>query len=280
MLMSFGGVVLAAIVVGATWLLTVLLQIVDVGTGHFVRRAGRTAGTRDRDRILTWMIAVGSVVLIAVIVGVDFSLRIVFGLIATLPEAISLLIGLVSLVICFAIAVVAALLASRALRRPETGYQVIRDELRGQSGARLSKGRIADYRSWLRALDERSKDLRRKIVIGRVVRSVPVIISICGLILVVVAYLDGEVEWWLIAISALAVALTIWLAIRGAQISLARNLAIHAVHQKQRAESLLLLSELERKAPKKVAGLSERVSRALAILREQQSQPTQENRPR
>lgn len=268
------------IVLICIWLLACLLQIVDVGTGHFVRRAGRTAGSRDRDRILTWMIAIGSLVLIAVGVGVDFSLRLILSELPPLPAEIALLLGLMGLVLTFAVAVVTGLLTSRALRKPQIGYQVIRDELRTLSGSRLSKGRIADYRAWLSAIDERKRDLKSKIIVGRIVRALPVVIALATIAISIWAVVSGVLPVWILAVAILALVISLWLAIWGGQISLARNLAIYAVHQKQRLEALELLTELERKTPRKVAGLSERVSRALAILREQQTQPTQENRSR
>jgi hypothetical protein len=257
----------------AGWSLAVLLQLVDVVTGHQVRRAGRAAGTRDRDRVLAWTIAVCAIVLVAVVLGVDVAARL-------LLDRAELLGGALALVGLAAAGAVTALLAARALRRPQTGYQVIRDELRSQAGTRLAKGRIADYRSWLSAIDERQGDLRRHVVAGRWTRVVPVLVALLALAAAIALTATGDRPWWTAALCVIPVALSAWLAVWGARISLARNLAIHAVHQKQRAEALLLLEDLDRKSPRKVAGLSERVSRALAILREQQGQHGQENRPR
>ncbi len=257
------GIVLAVAVAG--WALACLLQLVDVVTGHQVRRAGRAAGTRDRDRILSWTIAVCSIVLVLLVVGVDLAARL-------LLDRSELLWGSLALVGLTTAAAVTALLAARALRRPQTGYQVIREELRAQSGLRLAKGRIADYRAWLSAIDDRQNDLHRHVVAGRWVRAVPVVVAL--LVLATAGWLASAraLPWWQAVLCVILVVLSVWLAIWGARISLARNLAIHAVHQKQRAEALLALEELERKTPRKVAGLTERVSRALAILREQQGQ--------
>ncbi len=278
--MTSDSFLIALVVLLAVWILAVLLQVVDVGTGHFVRRAGRTAGNRDRDRILTWMIAIGSILLVAVVAGVDLSLRLILDVSREGDEPAGLLVGSIGIVVSFAVAVVSALLISRGLRRPQTGYQVLRDELKSQSGSRLSKGRIADYRSWLSAIDDRQKNLSSKVAIGRVVRSIPVLLAIAGTVLAIWSSVSGHPRVWAIVIGVIAFGISLWLAVWGARISLARNLAAHAVHQKQRAEALLLVADLERKAPRRVAGLSERVSRALAILREQQGQQTQENKPR
>lgn len=268
--MDTGTLGIALGVVVAAWALASLLQLVDVVTGHQVRRAERAAGTRDRDRVLSWTIAVCSIVLVLLVLGVDLGARL-------LLDRGELLWGCLLLVGLAAAAAITALLAARALRRPQTGYQVIRDELRGHAATRLAKGRIADYRAWLATIDDRQNDVRSHVVLGRWVRAVPVVVALVALGVSTRLALAGALPWWQAALGLVAAGASIWLAVWGARIALARNLAIHAVRQKQRAEALLALDDLERKAPRKVAGLSERVSRALAILREQQGQ---ENRPR
>lgn len=249
----------------AGWALAFLLQLVDVRTGHQVRRAGRAAGFRDRDRILAWTVTVCAIVLILLVLGVDFAARL-------LLDRDELLLGLLLLIGLAAVGAITALLSARAIRRPQTGYQVIREELRGLAGTRLAKGRIADYRNWFEAVDARQNDLRQHVMIGRWVRAIPPVVAAVALSGAIWSAALGRIPPWGVALCLIPLALSVWLAVWGARISLARNLAIHAVQQKQRAELLLVLDELERKAPRKVAGLSERVSRALAILREQQGQ--------
>ena len=249
----------------AGWVLAFLLQLVDVRTGHQVRRAGRAAGFRDRDRILAWTVTVCAIVLIIVILGVDLAARL-------LLDRSELLLGLLLLIALAAVGAITALLAARAIRRPQTGYQVIREELRGLAGTRLAKGRLADYRNWFEAVDARQNDLRQHVVVGRLVRAIPPVVAAGALSLAIWSSASGGMPVWSALLYLIPLGMSLWLAVWGARISLARNLAIHAVQQKQRAELLLVLDELERKAPRKVAGLSERVSRALAILREQQGQ--------
>ncbi|MEO7349904.1 MAG: hypothetical protein ABIW32_08630 [Terrimesophilobacter sp.] len=254
----------------ASWAFAFLLQLIDVITGNKVKRAGRAAGTRDRDRVLVWTIAVCASMLIIVTLGVDFAARLFL-------DQGELLWGALVLVLLFAVGASTALLAARALRRPGTGYQVFRNELRAQSGARLTKGRLADYRSWLDTIDARENDVRRRVIVGRWVRAIPV--AVAGMAIIVAIWLAavGEFAAWQVVLCLVPVAVSTWLAIAGARTALARNLAIHAVHHKQRAEAIIMLEDLERKAPRKVAGLSERVSRALAILREQQGQDDKEH---
>lgn len=249
----------------AGWVLAFLLQLVDVRTGHQVRRAGRAAGFRDRDRILAWTVTVCAIVLVLLVLGVDFAARL-------LLDRGELLLGLLLLIALAAAGAITALLAARAIRRPQTGYQVIREELKGLAGTRLAKGRLVDYRNWFEAVDARQNDLRQHVMVGRWVRAIPPVVAAVALSVAIWSCVSGATPAWEALLFLIPLALSVWLAVWGARISLARNLAIHAVQQKQRAELLLALDELERKTPRKVAGLSERVSRALAILREQQGQ--------
>jgi hypothetical protein len=88
------------------------------------------------------------------------------------------------------------------------------------------------------------------------VRGIPGLVALIALSCAVWLAGVDEVPPWQAALYVVAVALSVWLAVWGARISLARNLAIHAVHQKQRAEAILMLEELDRKTPLKVAVLS------------------------
>jgi hypothetical protein len=68
----------------------------------------------------------------------------------------------------------------------------------------------------------------------------------------------------------LATPVSIALGIAGTRAALAARTAQHAVYLKQRAEVVHLLEEFDRSARKGVAGLGDRVARALQILRDQQ----------
>ena len=76
--------------------------------------------------------------------------------------------------------------------------------------------------------------------------------------------------WWIPGLALLALAISSLLALASARASLASKTAWHAVYLKQRTEVEDLLIELEKAARKGVAGLGDRVARALQILREQQ----------
>lgn len=68
----------------------------------------------------------------------------------------------------------------------------------------------------------------------------------------------------------LAAASCALIALFASRVALASKVAWHAVYVKQRLEALRLLEDLERSSRKGVAGLGERVTKALQILRDQQ----------
>ncbi|MBX3093918.1 MAG: hypothetical protein KF680_05160 [Cryobacterium sp.] len=246
------------------WALFTLLQVVDVVTGRQLRRAGRAVGTRDRDRLFAWTIICCAIVLILVMFGVIIASRLILDHAQPWFGA-ALMVGLAG------VSAASAILAVRALRRPESGYATLLERLRAADGTRVPKGRVKDFRRWLEAIDERETDVRRTVMLGRWVRSVP---PVTGLVLVlagVLLWLGGAVDPWVPLLSIAAPVISIVLSTLGARMSLARNLAVHAVHQKQRAEIVEAIDDLERRAPRKATGLTDRVSRALAILREQQN---------
>lgn len=262
------------VIVDATailWVLLALLQVVDVATGRALRRAGRAVGSRDRDRLLAWTIISCSIVLVLLIFGTVIATRLVLDHNQPWLGA-AIMVGLAG------VGAGSAILAVRALRRPESGYATLLDKLRAADGVRLSRGRVKDFRRWLDAIDERERDLRRTVVIGRWVRVIP---PITGLVLVLAAvflWIGGGADVWIPLLTIAAPVLSTVFSIIGARLSLARNLAVHAVHQKQRTEIIDAIGELERRAPRKASGLTDRVSRALAILREQQhTNPTQQD---
>ena len=99
----------------------------------------------------------------------------------------------------------------------------------------------------------------------------PIIATTTFLLLATMFVLSGDWQhWWTIALAVLGLAITAGLALTSARASLASKTAWHAVYLKQRSEVEDLLLELEKSSRKGVAGLGDRVARALQILREQQ----------
>ena len=99
----------------------------------------------------------------------------------------------------------------------------------------------------------------------------PIIAAAVFLLLLATVVVSGEwQDWWLPCLVLLGVAVSSGLALTSARASLASKTAWHAVYLKQRSEVEDLLIELEKSSRKGVAGLGDRVARALQILREQQ----------
>lgn len=254
------------VIVDATailWVLFALLQIVDVVTGRQLRRAGRAVGSRDRDRLLTWTVICCSLVLVLLIFATIIAARLILDHGQPWLGA-ALMLGLAG------VAATSAILAVRVLRRPESGYATLLEKLRATDGVRLSRGRVKDFRRWLDAIDERERDVRRTVMVSRWVRVIPPLTGVVLVLSAVLLWLGGGVEVWIPILTIAAPVLSTLFFIIGARFSLSRNLAIHAVHQKLRGEIVEIIADLERRAPKRASGLTDRVSRALAILREQQ----------
>jgi hypothetical protein len=105
---------------------------------------------------------------------------------------------------------------------------------------------------------------------GNVLRVVPPILSLLAFVLALaIAIVRPENAGLPVALFA-AFAVSSLIAVASARASLASKTAWHAVYLKQRAEVEDLLLELEKASRKGVAGLGDRVARALQILREQQ----------
>jgi len=99
----------------------------------------------------------------------------------------------------------------------------------------------------------------------------PIIATATLLLLTTLLIATGDWQLgWLLGVVVLGVAVTSGLALTSARASLASKTAWHAVYLKQRSEVEDLLIELEKSSRKGVAGLGDRVTRALQILREQQ----------
>lgn len=77
-----------------------------------------------------------------------------------------------------------------------------------------------------------------------------------------------------VLIALLAIPVSYLLAIPSARFALAAKVVWHAINQKQRADAVDLIEEFERSSRKGVAGLGDRVARALQILRDQQQDTT------
>lgn len=165
-----------------------------------------------------------------------------------------------------------------ASRVPQlSAFSVLRDELQDAAGARLSADQLTDFRQRLAALDER--EALRSVPQSRgantqLWRGVPwQLAAVAFSFLPIVATLvDGPIDVAVLLVGLLLPAISYVLALAVARASVAAAGARTNLHSHQRAEIVELLEQAARSSRQKVAGLGDRVARALQILREQQAE--------
>jgi hypothetical protein len=107
-----------------------------------------------------------------------------------------------------------------------------------------------------------------------ILRLTPIVVGLFVLVAVwvAVALVPNDQTASLVFVAALAPVLSAVFAVLGIRFSLLSDIAWRRVYGRQRADIIGLLEGLERTSRKGVAGLGDRVARALQILREQQPQ--------
>jgi hypothetical protein len=164
-----------------------------------------------------------------------------------------------------------------ASRVPQlSAFSVLRDELQDAAGARLSADQLTDFRRRLAALDEREK--LRSVPPSRganaqLWRGVPwELAAVASSFLpALAALLITPVDPGSVAARLLLPVISYMLALAVARASVAAAGARSNLHSHQRAEIAELLDSAAKSSRQKVAGLGDRVARALHILREQQA---------
>lgn len=182
---------------------------------------------------------------------------------------------IVALLLAFWVGILALQLADIALtasRLPQlSAFASIRAELVDAQDQRLPAEQLDAYRTQVEALDAR--EASRAVAPGRSAiaqlwrgtpwRLVPAVLSLLPV------FLMGAVwPWGLFAL--LLPAITYMLGLVAARASVAASSARALLHEQQRLEIEDLLERASRASRKRVAGLGDRVTRALQILREQQ----------
>lgn len=159
-----------------------------------------------------------------------------------------------------------------ASRLPQlSAFAAIRAELTDAAGQRLPAEQLEGYREQIAALDAR--EAARAIPAGRGAteqlwrgtpwRLAPVVLAF------VPVFLATEL-WPLNLLALLLPVITYVLALAAARASVAAASARALIHEAHRVEIEDLLDRASRSSRKRVAGLGDRVTRALQILREQQ----------
>ena len=165
-----------------------------------------------------------------------------------------------------------------ASRVPQlSAFSVLRDEVRDASGARLAQEQLDDFRDRLAALDRReaaravppSRGANAQLVQGVPWQLAAVALSLLPMIAVVTG--PGSAVGAAI-VGLLLPVISYLLALAVARASVAAAGARSSLHGNQRAQIIELLDAAAKTSRKKVAGLGDRVARALQILREQQGE--------
>lgn len=257
------------------WLLALSLQLADLGTARFdARLLARGARTVVRLHAVAWVVPLAALVVVGLGLGLDWEARLLFDErdpLAAVVVAIVMLVGLVAAWLAITVA---------ATRPAVDSYRALRDELMDVAGTRVQQERLDEMRARLSGIDDdrdrtppsptASTRTVALWVFRRPQRVLPPLAAVLLLVLASVAAAEHPGRGWTIAVAAVAVVLSTVLAIAGARASLVLLNAVRDAQVEYRAEVVHLLAEAEKISKKPVAGLGERVSRALQILREQQ----------
>ncbi len=218
--------------------------------------------TRNSVRELVWSMAVAAITAVVVAFGVDVAARAVFD--ASRPFVAYLLIIATALV-AFG---VGALAVIAVVRRERPTYARIRRDLRDRAVLHLEPAELEEFE--LRLADADRLRARRSAA-GPLIRVVALIAVIgFGIVGAIAGFADGIPGLAVSAIVAGVLSIAAYLVATRAAV--VRQQAIDAVRSAQRAEVVALLERARIPQRRSVPGLRDRVSRALAILREQQKQ--------
>lgn len=266
--------VIAAVIAGI-WLLVALFQLGDVATVFLDSRTARDRDvpgriSRERTNELFWIIPIVAILALVIGVGVDHAARYFFDV---MNPAVGSLIVLGIAVLVVGVAGLA--LAATAATDP-VSYSALRRDLREFEGQRITPAQLAAFRARLARIDARTRSRMRS---GRLLLATPNILRLATIVIglfvvasvcIAVAFAPSDQSPSIIVVSVLAPVLSALFAALGIRFGLSSDLAWRRVYARQRVDILKLLEGFERVTRKGVAGLGDRVARALKILSEQQ----------
>ncbi|MEO7006808.1 MAG: hypothetical protein ABI275_04540 [Terrimesophilobacter sp.] len=271
--MNISGIVAAALV--SVWLIALLFQLSDLGANWLTALNARDIpgrGGRTHPGAVVWMPPVASLIAVAVMLGADSAGRLLFNG-HPWPGVIILL--------SLAVVIAAVALGTLVILRQRTvpSYALLREKLRLLRGAKLGKDEVVELHKELVFIDTlhhrgSAAPASADGVVAATVRAnrwrlSPAVLGVVAFVAVALAAIGSES--WPLALAALLLPAASYLLGRSSVRALrTAQSAWDEVYQKQRAEAAAELDELERRASRGVPGLSDRVSRALRILREQQ----------
>ncbi|MGV8911822.1 MAG: hypothetical protein ACOH14_04320 [Rhodoglobus sp.] len=267
----------ALIILVALWLIAFSTQVADYATARFDHlRLARGVRTRVRLHPVAWVVPVAAVALVVTAVGVDWSTRLFFADPVQIPAA--LLIALSTVVVVVS---VVAIVTVVVVRPPADSYRLARDELVVLAGVRMHQDQVDEFHARVAAIDTASKDRTSSdastisaalLLVAKTPRRL--IAPVVSLMVAIAAAADVFTHPdrpWVLVLGLLSVFASVTFAIVAARASLALHTAVRSTQEIYRRELVGLIAEAEKSSKKRVAGLGDRVARALSILREQQA---------
>ncbi|MGV8876014.1 MAG: hypothetical protein ACOH1K_00730 [Rhodoglobus sp.] len=265
----------------ALWLIAFATQLADYATARFDhQRLSRGVRSRIRLHPVAWVVPVAGITFMLIAVGVDWSTRMLF---AGSDQLLAATLGFLSTVVV--LIAVTAIITVVVARPPADSYRLMRDELIEGAGVRMHQDRVDEYHGRVLALTDAATARHGAAGTAGTVRAsvrslgvrtphrliAPVIaLALLGVAIVAVAT-ETSLPWWVLALALGCVALSVAMALAAARASLSLHTQVRLSQDSYRRELLDLLIEAERGSKKRVAGLGDRVARALSILREQQA---------
>ncbi|MGV8850954.1 MAG: hypothetical protein ACOH1M_00120 [Rhodoglobus sp.] len=267
----------ALTIVVALWLIAFSTQVADYATARFDHlRLARGVRTRVRLHPVAWVVPVAAVALVVTAVGVDWSTRLFFADPAQIPTA--LLIALSTVVVVVS---VVAIVTVVVVRPPADSYRLARDELVVLAGVRMHQDQVDEFHARVAAIDTASKDRTSPdastisaallLVAKTPRRLIAPVVSLMVALAAAADVFNHPDRAWVLVLGLLSVFASVTFAIVAARASLALHTAVRSTQEIYRRELVGLIAEAEKSSKKRVAGLGDRVARALSILREQQA---------
>lgn len=266
-MISGGAIDIEALLAGALFVGAVVLglQLADAISAAIDARRVRDDDepdtmTRRRIRELAWSIAITSVLAVIVAFGALSAVRLVWDSDRPVVGAVAL-VGTTGLVLVIGLIAIVAV-----VRRERPTYARIRRDLRDRSSFTLDADELAEFDA---RLDRADRVRERRSRAATLLRSVGVVLIVA---LAVVIWLVTPLPTGLpvvlgFSLGALLGVAAFVVAVRAGAV---RTAALEAVLTAQRSEVEALLERARIPQREPVPGLRDRVSRALAILREQQ----------
>ena len=270
----------ALTIVAALWLVAFSAQVADYATARFDHlRLARGVRTRLRLHPVAWTVPLAGITIVALTISADWSTRLFFADPAQAPVAVLIALGTV-----VAAVVIVAIIAVVLVRPPADSYRLVRDELLESAGVRIHQDQVDEFRARVTLIDDAAKahhaadaatvPAALRLSVQTPHRLIAPVLAVTLLVLAGLEVAQDPASAAVVPVAALATLVSVSVGIVAAQASLALAMSVRSTQDVYRGELMSLIMETERSSKKRVAGLGDRVNRALSILREQQEDAT------